>query len=104
MELTEDQLDLVTAARGRQPGALRELALMLDGQLADEDWSVDGAVAAWQVVRPRRTLLGTLRARAWDGLRARARGDSQCSSPEVPANARQSDPRLDSALDRRPAA
>ncbi len=104
MELTEDRLDLVTAARSRQPGALRELALILDEQLADEDSSLDGAVAAWQVVRAPRTLLGTLWARVWAELRARRPGDSQCSSPEVPARAQQTYQHLDTALDQRPAA
>ncbi|MDQ4070901.1 MAG: hypothetical protein M3203_15740 [Actinomycetota bacterium] len=75
MEPTKDQLDVVTAARSRQPEALRELALILDEQLADEDSSLDGTVAAWQLVRPPRTLLGTLWARARAALRAGRRGD-----------------------------
>ncbi|MCA1695786.1 MAG: hypothetical protein LC749_14235, partial [Actinobacteria bacterium] len=47
-------------ARARRPGALRELALIFDEELAAQDASFDGAVAAWQVVRAHRTRLGGL--------------------------------------------
>lgn len=60
VDLNEAQLALVSAARTRQPGALRALALSFDSQLAEEDVFLDGAVAAWQVVRVPRTRLGTM--------------------------------------------
>lgn len=99
MELTEAQLGLVTVARARQPGALRELAIILDDQLADEDACLDGAVAAWQAVGGRRTRSRTIWARAWAGQRGRRRGGAR----EMAATAQHSD-HADTARDRRPAA
>lgn len=55
MDIDRDDLALLTAARERRPGALRQLAVHLDQQLADEDRPLDGAVMAWQAVhRPAR--------------------------------------------------
>lgn len=48
MDLRQEELTLLGAARRREPGALRALACSLDERLADEGSSLDGVVCAWQ--------------------------------------------------------
>jgi len=56
MEANVDPADLILAARRREPGALRALALSLDEQLVGDDVALDGAVLAWRAVRGGRSL------------------------------------------------
>jgi hypothetical protein len=51
MEANVDPADLISAARRREPGALRALALSLDEQLVGDDVALDGAVLAWRAVQ-----------------------------------------------------
>ncbi|MGI8806970.1 MAG: hypothetical protein ACR2KK_03845 [Acidimicrobiales bacterium] len=56
MEANVDPADLILAARRREPGALRALALRLDEQLVGDDVALDGAVLAWRAVQGERSL------------------------------------------------
>jgi hypothetical protein len=51
MEPDLDHAQLIHAARRREPGAFRALALSLDEQLVDDDVALDGAVLAWLMGR-----------------------------------------------------
>jgi len=50
MDTNLDDFTLIAAARRREPGALRALAVTLDGRLTEDDAALDGAVAAWQAL------------------------------------------------------
>ena len=56
MEATVEPADLISAARRREPGALRALALSLDEQLIGDDVALDGAVLAWRAVQGERSV------------------------------------------------
>ena len=55
MEANVDPAGLILAARRREPGALRALALSLDEQLVGGDIALDGAVLAWRAVQGERS-------------------------------------------------
>lgn len=56
MEADVDHAQLIYAARRREPGALRALAVSLDEQLAGDDVALDGAALAWRAVQGERLL------------------------------------------------
>lgn len=62
MEANVDRAHLIHAARRREPGALRTLALSLDEQLLGDDVALDGAVLAWRAVQGERSpqLMGRI--------------------------------------------
>jgi len=53
-EANVDHTQLILAARRREPGALRALALSLDEELVGDDVALDGAVLAWRAVQGKR--------------------------------------------------
>lgn len=104
MDTNLDDATLIAAARRREPGALRALAVTLDGRLTEDDVALDGAVAAWQAVRDEGSR-GRLRA-TWNLL---ASVCPRMTAPRVPVSrpremTQVSRPEPASVLDRRPAA
>jgi hypothetical protein len=62
MDTDIDHADLIRAARRREPGALRALAVSLDDASAADGGPLDGAVLAWRAVQGDRypTLAGRM--------------------------------------------
>lgn len=62
MEADLDHAHLISAARCRERGALRALALSLDEQLVGGDVAFDGAILAWRAVQGERSpgLMGRI--------------------------------------------
>jgi hypothetical protein len=105
MKLSDDDMTLVTAARGGERGALRALAVSLDERLGEDEACLDGAVMAWRAVTgPGRRFGGTMAAvwKHFDALGSWAEdrlapGPAAQMAPEIQVEAAP-------ALDRRPAA
>jgi hypothetical protein len=55
MKADLDHAHLISAARRREPGALRALAVSLDEELVGDDVALDGAVLAWRAVQGERS-------------------------------------------------
>jgi hypothetical protein len=104
MEPDLDHAQLIHAARRREPGAFRALALSLDEQLVDDDVALDGAVLAWRAVQGERSpgLMGRISNR-FAPLRRRL---PQSRVPFAPVGEVSGDgrPEAPPALGRRPAA
>ena len=109
MNLSAEELALVAAARNRERGALRTLAVSLDERLGD-DVCLDGAVMAWRAVKgssrrssPRsfRSMAGVLKGPAFLRWRFAGAQSVPASAPPVPLPKPANSPQVQ---DHRPAA
>jgi hypothetical protein len=105
MNLSVDDMTLVAAARSGERGALRALAVSLDGRLGEEEACLDGAVMAWRAVKgPGRPFGGTMAAVSKHLVSLGRWAGDRISPGPVPHVAPVSQAEVAPALHRRPAA